>query len=48
MSGLVRFKVALLFMMSVIAVMIIWNGVVRGFLTHHADKAWAQGLSAVT
>lgn len=41
-------RVAGVFVLTVISIVIVFNFLSRGFLANHADAAWAQGLANVT
>lgn len=43
-----RFKTVAMFLLAVLAAMLFWGFLIRGFTAHHADNAAAQGLAGLT
>lgn len=40
-------RVAGVFALTILAFLIVFNYLIRGFAANHADSAWAQGLATV-
>lgn len=47
-QGMNRFKTVAMFLVAVLAALVFWGFLIRGFLAHHTDSAAAQGLAGLT
>lgn len=45
--SIARFKVVAMFLLAVLAAMLFWGFLVRGYAAHHADNAAVQGLAGL-
>jgi hypothetical protein len=43
-----RFKVVVMFLIAVLAALIFWGFILRGWAVHHADNPAVKGLMALT